>query len=322
MSRLVLLSKLYDPGRQMLPDDLEVVEAYTDFPEDMMDVLYEADIILLGNQKFPKEMIDRLPHLKAIAKQGSGYDNIDVKAASDRGIPVILSAGANAYSVAEHVIMMVLAANKNLHRYESAVRNGEFGIRSRCFAKEVGGTKLGLVGCGNIGMATGYLAKGLNMDVLAYDPCLTEEEIKKSGFQYCETFEQLLMESDTVSVHVPLNEKTRGMIGKAEIRKMKDGAVLINCSRGGIVREDALYDALVCGKLSAAGIDVYEQEPVMADHPLFTLDNVTATPHSAALTQDAAAVMSTMTVKGILDILHGKPCEKAANPEVFEKTGL
>lgn len=321
MKELVLLSKLFEPGRSLLPPDIHVTECYTDEPETRLDILERADVILLGNQKFPGTLIDRLPRLKVLAKQGSGYDNIDVAAAGRRGIPVVLSAGANANSVAEHVMMLILAVNKRLTAYDHSARSGDFSARSRCEAREIKGKRLGLVGCGSIGKLVGTFAKGMGMEILSYDPYLPKQEAAALGFQSCRTLEELLEQSDTVSVHVPLNDSTRHMIGRKELRRMKDGAVLVNCSRGGTVDETALLEALTSKKLWGAGIDVYEEEPAKAENPLFALSNVIATPHSAALTQESAAGMSSMTIEGILDVLNQRPCRMAANPEVFAMAG-
>lgn len=318
MKKLVLLSKLFDPGMELLCGQLEIIEAITDHPEEKLELLKEADAILLGNQQFGRDMMERLPGLKLLAKQGSGYDNIDIQAATRRGIPVVLSAGANAGAVAEHVMMMVLAANKNLYYYDNAVRNGHFQVRSSCQSRTVEESVIGLVGCGSIGRMVGRYAQGMRMDVRVYDPYMNHKEAEELGFTVCNSLNELLEQSDTISIHVPLNDQTSNMIGSQQIARMKDGSVLVNCSRGGVVDEDALYQALKSKKLLAAGIDVYENEPAPQHHPLFSLDNVIVTPHSAALTKEAASIMSTMTAQGILDVLHHIPCQKAANPQVFD----
>lgn len=319
MIKMVLLSRLFAQGMEILREKVELDEVYTDEPLEYLEKLRQADVILLGNQKFGRDIIEKLPRLKILAKQGSGYDNIDVEAATERNIPVVLSAGANANAVAEHVIALVLAANKNLHYYGNAVRRGEFSARSQCRTQEIGQKTIGLVGCGNIGVKVGSYAAGLGMKVIIYDPYLDPGRCREMGFSPCETLEELLEKSDTVSVHVPLTEQTRGMIGEQEISRMKDGAVLVNCSRGGVVDEAALYTALKEEKLFSAGIDVFEKEPADSSNKLFELENVIVTPHCAALTRETSNEMSRMTAEGILDVLAGKPCRKAANPEVFRK---
>ena len=317
MNQVVMLSKLFPEGMKRLVNKVELVECLTADPMQALLQLKEADAVLIGNQTFGGDLIERLPKLRAIAKQGSGYDNIDVRAATARGIPVVLSAGTNAASVAEHVIMMVLAANRNLRMYDNAVRAGNFSIRSACVSREVGGTSIGLIGFGRIGRAVARIASALEMRILVYDPYLPRTEAEKLGLISCENLVGLLSESDTVSIHVPLTGETRGLIGEKEIACMKPSAVLINCSRGNIVDERALCRALSEGRLFSAGIDVYASEPATADNPLFAFENVCVTPHSAALTQKAAAEMSRKTAEGLLAVLAGERWETVADPSVF-----
>lgn len=317
MERIILLSKLYDAGRAMLEGKAELVEAYCNDPHEAEDLFDGAAGVFLGNQKFGADIIRRHPSLKFLAKQGSGFDNIDTAAATKAGMPVVISAGANAQAVAEHVMLLILAANRCLYRYETALRDGNFAVRSSCTSHELLGKTLGLVGLGRIGRAVEKYALAFGMKTLAYDPWLSPEAAKDTGCALCDSLDALLEQSDTVSLHVPLTLETRGMIGAQALARMKPGAVLINCSRGGIVDEDALYQALTDGHLSAAGLDVFAQEPASASHPLFTLDNVIATPHCAALTWESAQTMSQKTAEGILAVLAGKPWDGVANPEVY-----
>lgn len=318
MERIILLSKLYDAGRAMLEGKAELVEAYCDNPREVEALFEGAAGILLGNQKFGADIIARHPNLKFLAKQGSGFDNIDTAAATRAGMPVVISAGANAQAVAEHVMLLTLAANRCLYRYETAIRKGNFAVRSSCASRELQGKTLGLVGLGRIGRAVEKYARAFGMKTLAYDPWISPENAKETDCCLCESLEELLERSDTVSIHVPLTPETRGMLNARTILRMKPGSVLINCSRGGIVDEDALYRALTSGHLCAAGLDVFEREPASADHPLFTLDNVIATPHCAALTWESAQAMSSKTAEGILAVLEGKCWDGVANPEVYE----
>lgn len=306
MAKMILLSRLFSQGKALLQGKVEMEELYTDHPEDHLEKLQEAEVILIGNQKFGSDLIEKLPKLRIIAKQGSGYDNIDVAAARKRGISIVLSAGVNANAVAEHVITLALAANKNLQEYDRAVRSGDFSYRYQCRTREIRGTAIGLIGCGNIGKRVCQLAQGLGMKVLVFDPYIDQGWCRDMQVTSCETLKELLEKSDTVSVHVPLTDQTRGMLGEREIGWMKDGAVLVNCSRGGIVKEAALCQALKEKKLFAAGIDVFEKEPADSANPLFELENVIVTPHCAALTVETAGEMSRLTAEGILEALNGK----------------
>lgn len=317
MERLVLLSRLFDEGRALLEGKVILEERFCDDPWQALDALKDADGIFLGNQRLEAELMEQCPKLRLIAKQGSGFDNIDTAAATRLGIPVVISAGVNANSVAEHVMMLMLAASRRLHQYDSAVRTGNYSLRTSCQELELRGKQLGLIGYGKIGRAVAAMARGFEMKIAVYDPFFSEEAAAKVRVRYFGNVEELLKESDVVSVHVPLTAQTRGMLGEAQLAKMKPGAILVNCARGGIVEEKALYDALQSGRLFGAGIDVYEKEPVDRENPLFQLEQVVVTPHSAALTRESSAVMSRMTAEGILHVLAGEHWDCVANPDVY-----
>ena len=317
MDKIVMLSKLYDAGRELLEGKVDLVEAYCDDPDQANGLLEEADGVFLGNQPFRAEMLQKHPNLRLIAKQGSGCDNIDVAAATAAGVPVVLSAGVNARAVAEHVMLLVLAANRNLYHYETSLRQGDFQVRSSCTSEEVCGKTIGLIGFGKIGQAVCGYAKAFGMEAAVYDPGISPKTAEDAGCTYYTELEPFLRRSDTVSIHVPLTPQTRGIIGAEQLAQMKKGAVLVNCARGGTVDEAALYDALAGGHLRAAGLDVFEQEPARADNPLFRLDNVVATPHCAALTRESSQAMSLVTAQGILAVLSGEKWDCVADPSVF-----
>lgn len=314
MKKIVLFSRLFPEGRRLLEGNVKLLEHYCDNLEDIPDDLRQADGILVGNQKISAQTLEQFPNLRLIAKQGSGYDNIDVEAADKRRIPVIISAGVNARAVAEHVMMLMLAASRKLIQYDSAVRCGNFAIRSTCQEQELYGKKLGLIGCGNIGFQVGIYAKAFGMEVTAFDPYMDCAETEKQGIAWEAHLESLLCVSDIISIHVPLTRQTKGMVGREQLTQMKKHAVLVNCSRGGIVDEEALYEVLQNGHLAAAGIDVFAREPAEKGHPLFTLPNVVLTPHAAALTRESSSQMSRMTAEGILAVLQGRPWKCLANP--------
>lgn len=317
MEKLVLLSRLFDEGLQLLRGKVVLEERFCDDPWQALDALKDADGIFLGNQRLDAALMEQCPKLRLIAKQGSGFDNIDTAEATRRGIPVVISAGVNANAVAEHVMMLMLAASRRLHQYDNAVRAGNFAQRSACEELEIGGKMLGLIGYGKIGRAVAGFAKAFGMKIAVYDPYFAAEDAAKEQVLHFETVDALLEQSDVISIHVPLTPGTRGMIGAAQIQKMKRDAVLVNCSRGGIVDETALYEALCSGHLFGAGIDVYAQEPARADHPLFRLEQVVATPHSAALTRESSVSMSRITAEGILHVLAGEHWTSIANPDVY-----
>ena len=317
MKKLVLLSRLFDEGRALLEGKVHLEECFCDDPMQVLDALKDADGVFLGNQKLDASVIGQCPRLRLIAKQGSGFDNIDVAAATSRGIPVVISAGINAEAVAEHVMMLMLAASRRLHKYDLSVRDGNFAQRSACEELELRGKLLGLIGYGKIGRAVASFARAFGMRISVFDPYFSEQDAANEHVIRFDTIQALLEQSDVVSVHVPLTSETRGLLGKAQIAQMKQDSVLVNCARGGIVDETALYNAIVSGRVFGAGIDVYAQEPASAKNPLFGLEQVVATPHSAALTRESSAAMSRMTAEGILHVLAGEKWTCVANPEVY-----
>ena len=317
MKKMLMLSKLYEEGRNLLQGKVDIVEAFCNNVSEAEPLLDQADGLFLGNQKLDGEVLRRHPNIRFVAKQGSGVDNIDLKTATELNIPVVISDGANARAVAEHVMMLILAANRRLPVYYSGVKEGNFGIRSTCQSHELQGKTLGLIGFGRIGKSVGTYAAAFGMKIAVYDPWVIPDVVRSEGYLHCETLPELLHISDTVSIHVPLTEETRGMIGRNEIEQMKKEAVLVNCSRGGIVDENALYEALSTGRLFAAGLDVFAEEPASPDNPLFMLGNVVVTPHCAALTKESSNLMSRKTAEGILAVAAGEKWQGVANPEVF-----
>jgi len=313
MKTMVLFSRLFNAGYEMLKDKMNLEEHFTNNILDEIESTKKADGIFLGNQKLDGDTISSFTNLKFIAKQGSGFDNIDVQTATRLGIPVIISDGVNAKTVAEHVMMLILAASRSLAKYDRAVRNGNFAIRSSCQEHNLEGKTIGLVGYGRIGKAVGEYSKAFDMAVKVYDPFLKEQE----QVDIVDSLDELLSFSDIVSIHVPLTDSTKNLFSAETIGKMKKDSILVNCSRGGIVDEKALAEALVSGKLAGAGIDVFASEPVQADNPLIGLDNVVLTPHSAALTKESSNSMSSLTAAGILAVIEGRRWDHLANPEVY-----
>jgi len=318
MKKVVLLSKLYTPGRKLLENKVTIIEHYCNNILDAEEDIQDADCILIGNQHFDSSSFALCKNLQVLAKQGSGTDNIDLISATTRKIPVVISPGANAKSVAEHVIMLILASCRNLIKYDRATRNGDYEIRTNCGEYCIYGKKIGIIGYGKIGKEVCNYSRAFGMKVLIFDPFLCNVPSYETGVDFCNDISEIFKTCDIVSLHVPLTPETRGMIGSRQISMMKTGSVLINCSRGGIIDEEALYQALYNGHLHGAGLDVFTQEPPTAANPLFSLDNVVVTPHSAALTEESAFNMSTITAKGIIAVLSKQKWEHVANPKVFD----
>jgi D-3-phosphoglycerate dehydrogenase len=284
----------------------EVVSGSGPEAVEMGAALPDVHAVLLRTASLGAEAIDRARSLRVIARHGVGVDNVAVDAAARRGIPVLITPRANLRSVAEHAFALMLAVSRNLVRADRSVREGGFGLRDRLQGRELFGTRLGVVGLGRIGgEVTRMAVRGFGMRVLGYDPSLPADRIRERGAEPVEALPDLLGACDLVTVHVPLSEATRGLLGRRELASMRPGSILVQTSRGGVVDEDALVAALRSGHLAGAGIDVYETEPPPEDHPFFTMEEVVLTPHTAAITEQAMRRMALDAAQGILDILGG-----------------
>jgi len=286
--------------------------------DENLDRVRDADAVLLRICSISGKAIDAMPNLKVIAKNGVGVDAIDVEAATRRGIPVVVAAGANTRSVAEHAIALMFTLAKQIPRSDAMLRKGNYDVRDENRSFELYGKTLGLIGFGNIGRETARLAMALGLKILAYDPIVPKADIERFGASYAESVERVCAESDIVSIHVPLIPQTRDLIAARQLAMMKPHAILINCSRGGIVNEDDLRAALSARTIGGAGLDVFVREPIPASDPLTSTEDTVLTPHLAALTRDANDRVATMVATGIADILSGKRFEAVANPKVYE----
>ncbi len=248
--------------------------------------------------------MDNKPELKVISLGSAGTNFIDVEGAKQRGITVTYAPGANARSVGEHTIALILACIKKIISNDSKVRDRSAWLdRFDDLNGDFYGKKLGLIGCGNIGAYVVKMASAFDVECQIYDPfakTLPENATR------VETLDELYKTSDIISIHVPLTEKTKSMIGKKEFEMMKDDAILINCARGPVVNEKDLYEALKNKVIAAAGIDVYEVEPLPKDSKLSDLDNVVFSAHKAAFTKDTLERMWLMGAQGIVEVLDGK----------------
>jgi len=280
--------------------------------------VHGVDAIIAGDSKISRETLEGADKLKIIARHGVGVDNVDLEACTEKGIIVTNVHVAEGPSVPEHVFALMLAISKKLFLRDKMVREGRWNERDQLVGKELKGKTLGIIGLGNIGSQVSKIARtAFDMNVLAYDPYISNEKAKEVGAQLV-NLENLLRESDYISINCPLTDETRGMIGEKELKLMKSGAVLVNTARGGIVEEDALYRALKEGWIEGAGIDVLENEPV-SKHPLFGLNNILLTPHSAAFTVESLRRAAIVACENVLKVLKGELPANVVNPKVMEK---
>lgn len=257
--------------------------------------------------------------LLVIGRHGVGLDNIDVEAATNAGVAVVHTPGANAISVAEHVLALMLALAKNLRYWDYETRRGlGYELRREVLNWDLHGKTLGIVGLGKIGIELAKKAFALGMTVIGYDPyAVVPADVK---LQVATDLSTVLALADIISIHVPLTPETRGMIGKKELALLKPTAILINCARGAVIDRGALLEALRERRIAGAGIDVFDPEPPPVNDPLFQLDNVIVTPHVAARTRESYKRMSWSVVEGVLDVLSGRRPRYLANPGVWEKS--
>lgn len=239
-------------------------------------------------------------------------DNIDIEAATERGIYVTNTPEANANSVAEHVMALILSLSKNLSLADKELRSGNFAIRNQLFGMDLEGKTLGIIGLGRIGRILAKKAsKGFDMKVIGYDPYVTAS--MNSELEIATDLEWVFRNSDVISLHLPLTKTTKGIIGCREFSWMKPSAYFVNASRGGVVKEADLVNALQAGEIAGAGIDVFEVEPPDKWNPLFKLDNVIVSPHNAALTKEGSIRMAVHAAMQVEQVLSGVKPNWAVN---------
>lgn len=264
-------------------------------------------------------LTERCPELLVISTSGAGYDPVDVGACTEAGILVVNQAGANAEAVAEHVVAMMLALGKNIVQTDRSLRKERGLIREAFKGQNAQGRTVGILGLGEVGRRVARICgKGLEMQVLAYDPYLTESAIQTRG-AIAVTLDQLLTGADYVTIHCALTPETRGLIGRRELALMRPNAFLINTARGGIVDEGALADALTAGQIAGAGIDVWTVEPPPLDHKLLSFENVIATYHTAGVTVDSRHAMAAWNAEQLVQIFRGERPPRLINPEAWPK---
>ena len=262
--------------------------------------------ILTRTELVDEEVYAAAPELSVVAKHGVGVDNIDVEAASRRGIQVVNAPESNTRSVVEHSQALILGIAKNIYHCHRAVSSGDFSARDHLGGFELGGKTLGLVGTGRIGREVGIrCARGFDMRVIAYDPFVDPDCIPPE-IVFMDNLGDLLSAADFVSLHLPLTKQTERLIDREAFGQMKTSAFLVNAARGPIVDEPALIAALSGKEIAGAALDVFELEPPAQNNPLLEMDNVLLSPHIAALTREAKANMSLHAAMGIVEVLHGQ----------------
>jgi len=279
--------------------------------EEIISIICDYDALIVRSQtRVTEEIIEAGCNLQVIARAGVGIDNVDVEAATKRGVLVINAPTGNTVSAAEHAIALLLASARNVPQANGSLKSGEW-LRDEFMGTELRGKTLGIIGLGNVGSEVAKRAKGFEMKLIGNDPMVSEEYAKKIQVELVD-IKRLLKESDFITLHLPLNAKTRKMIGAKELAMFKPNTRIINCARGGLIDEIALVSAIQQGKIAGAAIDVFEQEPI-TESILFSVDNIIVTPHLGASTAEAQVLAAQDVAEQIVDVFKGLPARSAVN---------
>jgi D-3-phosphoglycerate dehydrogenase / 2-oxoglutarate reductase len=320
--RVIVIQPIHAEGMQILHsrDDLEVIVPDNPDPATWSNFLPGTEALCVRLTKIPRSLIEAAPDLKIISRHGVGCDNIDVQAATEHGVVVATVGLANAPSVVEHTVSLMLALAKRLFDVDRDVRGGDYMRKLKLEAQDIGGRTVLIIGLGRIGSRLAKTLNALGMKCLGVDPAYTPAQIEAMGCEPVKDFRSALPRADFVTLHTPLQDDTRNIIGARELAAMKPTAYLINCARGGIVDEKALLDALESRRIMGAALDVQVDEPPKPDDPLLKCDRLILTPHSATSTGETHVRSAKTVAQNVLDFFDGRlPEAHVFNPEVLKK---
>lgn len=317
-AKLLLLEPIDEDGIRVLSEFADLKLAESPREPSILRELREVNGIVTRLAKVTSTMIDAAPQLRVIARHGVGYDNIDIARATERGIPVVFAPEAICLSVAEYAVGMILALTRKLTMADKAARSGHWDKRHReLVGTDLRGKTIGLVGLGRIGIQVARRLHPFQVNLLYYDVVPRPEEERALGMRLV-SLNDLLRKSDIVSLHTPLTEETRGLIGRREIELMKRTAMLVNTSRGAVIDEPALIEALRQQKIAGAALDTYETEPLNTSNPLVQLQNVFLSPHMSGHTVEALRATAIQVAEEIRAVLSNERPRYIANPEVLK----
>ncbi len=322
MKRLLIIGQIHEAGLKILEGypNLEI-EIFTDPGANIpVNKVEQSDAILIRYGVLTEDDIQNANQLSVVSRHGVGCDNLPVTALTSRGIPVTIVGPVNAISVAEQTMAMMLTLSKKIVQYDNAVRSGNWSIRDSLSAAELSGKSLLLLGFGRIGREVAKRALAFDMDVQIYDPFVSAKDASEFGVSKVKDWQEIIHSIDVLSIHLPFIEETKNIINADVLAKMKPTAILLNAARGGLIDEDALYQALKSNLSSGgAGIDTFAIEPLNTDSPLLELPNVIVSPHSSALTEEAAKRMGVVAAQNIIAGLENTiDSELLFNPEVMK----
>ena len=309
MRKILIIKKIHDSGIQLLNRrkdySYEIIENLeTDF---LKNKLKDCDAISLRTSKFTKELIESSPKLKIISRHGVGYDNVDLIAAKNKNIVLSITSNSLAATVAEHVFFMMLSVSRGIDIYDKNVKRGNFSERKNLpLSKELWNKNILIVGFGRIGKNLIKKCIGFDMNVFVYDLFVDKKIISALGGKKIDNFYEIIKEMDYLSIHAPLTEKTKNLINIKVLSTMKKSSIIINTSRGGIVNELDLNEALNKGMIFGAGLDVFEKEPPESNNPLLKNKKALLSPHTSTFTEECAERMSKETIQNIIDFFENK----------------
>ncbi len=323
MYKVLVLDNLAQEGVEILKSSgiFEVDVRSTMPPEELKEVIKDYDAVVIRSAtKLKKDVLEHADRLKVIGRAGIGLDNVDIDYATKKGIVVMNTPQENALAAAEHTIAMMMAAARNIPQATMSMKEGKW-EKKKFLGVQLYGKTLGVIGLGNIGTIVADRAKGLKMNVIAYDPYISREKASKMGVELV-SLEELFKRADVITVHTPLTKETQGLVDEKAFSFMKDGVIVVNCARGGIVDEDALLSALESGKVRAAALDVFSKEPPGLT-PLIQHPNVVCTPHLGASTKEAQKAVAVAIANQIIEYFKKGVAKNAVNmpripAEVYE----
>lgn len=324
MSLCLIVQPIHPHGIALLHEaGIETRRASSEDMQVVAQEIEDCDAVLTRNAGLDGTAMLAAPRLRVIAGHGAGTNRIDRLQATALGVPVVNTPSANARSVAEHAIALMLAVSKRLLPSDQAVRKGNWAYRYQPGLRELHGKTLGVVGLGAIGRHTAQMAAhGFGMRVIGHSPSVDRAVFEQAGIERCETVDDLLEASDYVTLHRPLRDDTRHLINRRALTRMKPDAVVINTARGELIDTQALVEALLANRLGGAGLDVFEDEPLAAEASLAALEQVVLSPHTGGSTDEALKAMAEQCAQQIIDVLAGRRPPHLINPEVWERRRL
>ena len=305
--RVLVIQPLHPAGMEMLRarDDIEIIECDSLDENVIAEAAKDVHAMTVRGATITRRIMSQAPDLMVVSRHGVGYDAVDLDTLNERNIPLCIAVHSNMISVAEQAMALLLGLAKDVFYYDEVTRTDDWSARFPTRAVDLDGKNLLIIGFGRIGKQVAKRALGFDLKVFGYDPYVDDKILKAANVQPVHDFKEVLGEMDAVAIHCMKTQETTNMFSEAEFKNMKRDAFVVNCARGGIIDEDALYNALTSGEIKGAGLDVLLDEPSSADHPLFNLKNVLLSPHIAGVTVESTRRMATQTVDNVLKVFDG-----------------